>query len=254
MKTEDFRQKNRLVDGGHQTKAPVTITYASMVSCEAVHLALTIASLNDLKVIVGDVLNAYITAPVKKKMWTLLGPEFGYDAGKSAIIVHALYGLKSAGAAFQAHFASFMRQMGYPSCNADPNLWLKAMTRPDNNVCYYVYILCYVDDILCIHHDPMSVMNEINGYLPLKPSSVGNRDIYLGAKLTQTPLPNEVMVWGLSPSKYFVQAVKNCQIHLTEKLNGKYLILVKVDNLFPADYDPSTDLSDIVDPEYLSFY
>ncbi len=72
VKMEDFRQKARLVDGGHQTKAPVTITYTSVVSCETVHLALTITSLNDLKVKVGDVLNAYITAPVKEKVWTFL--------------------------------------------------------------------------------------------------------------------------------------------------------------------------------------
>jgi hypothetical protein len=100
VKTEDFRQKARLVAGGHRTKAPATITYASVVSRETVRLALTIASLNDLKIKVGDVLNAYITTPVKEKVWTVLGPEFGHDAGKSAIIVCALYRLKSAGAAF----------------------------------------------------------------------------------------------------------------------------------------------------------
>ncbi len=168
--------------GGHRTEAPATITYASVVSHETVHLALTIASLNDLKVKVGDVLNAYITALVKEKVWTILGSEFGHDTGRSAVIVRALYRLKNAGAAFQAHLASFMRQMGYSSCKADPDLWLKAMTRPEDNVHYYAYILCYVDDILCIHHNPMSVMSEINGYLPLKPSSVGDPDISLGAK------------------------------------------------------------------------
>jgi hypothetical protein len=56
--------------------------------------------LNDLEVKVGDVLNAYITAPVKEKVWTILGPKFGHDSGKSDIIVCAFYGLKSAGAAF----------------------------------------------------------------------------------------------------------------------------------------------------------
>ncbi len=86
--------------GGHLTKAPATITYASVVSRETVRLALTFASLNDLKGKVGNIRNAYITAPVKEKVWTILGPEFGLDSGKSAIIVHALYGLKSAGAAF----------------------------------------------------------------------------------------------------------------------------------------------------------
>ncbi len=80
-----------------------------------------------------------------------------------------------------------MRQMGYTFCKADPDLWLKAVTRPEDNVRYYAYILCYVDDILCIvHHHPMSVMKEIIGYLPLKPSSVGNPDIHLGAKLKET--------------------------------------------------------------------
>ncbi len=119
---------------------------------------------------------------------------------------------------------------------------------------YYAYILCYVDYILCIHHDPMSVMNEMNGYLPLKPSSVGDPDIYLGAKLKQTRLPNGVMAWGLSPSKYIVQAVKNCQLHLTDKLNGKYSIPARANNLFSVDYDPSIDLSNILDPECSSFY
>ncbi len=186
VKMEDFRQKARLVAGGHFTKAPATITCASVVSRETVHLALTFASLNDLEVKVGDVLNAYITAPVKEKVWTILGPEFRLDSGKSAIIFCALYGLKSAGVAFRAHLASFMRQMGYTSCKADPDLWLKAVTRPEDNVHYYAYILCYVDNTLCTHHDPMSVMGEINKYLPLKPSSVGDPDIYLGAKLKET--------------------------------------------------------------------
>jgi hypothetical protein len=62
------------------------------------------------------------------------------------------------------------------------------------------------------------------------------------------------MAWGLSPSKYTVQEVKNCQIHLTEKSNGKYSIQARADNPFPVDYDPSTDLFDILDPECLSFY
>jgi hypothetical protein len=39
----------------------------------------------------------------------------------------------------------------------------------------------------------MSVMGEINKYLPLKPSSVGNPDICLGTKLKETRLPNGVM-------------------------------------------------------------
>jgi hypothetical protein len=101
--------------------------------------------------------------------------------------------------------------MGYMSCKVDPDLWYKAETRPTDNFRYNAYILCYVDDILCMHHDPMTILARINGYMPLKPSSVGDPDIYLGTKLKQTRLPNGVWAWGLSPSKYVAQAVKNCQ-------------------------------------------
>ena len=110
------------------TEAPATITYASVVARDTVRLALRLAVLNYLDVKVGDVLNAYITAPVTKKIWTVFGPEFGTDAGKRAVIVRTLYGLKSAGAAFRAHLAACMREIGFTSCLADPDLWYKEMT------------------------------------------------------------------------------------------------------------------------------
>jgi hypothetical protein len=48
----------------------------------------------------------------------------------------------------------------------------------------------------------MTVLNSINGYMPLKPSLVGDPDIYLGAKLRMTQLDNGIWACGLSPSKY----------------------------------------------------
>jgi hypothetical protein len=38
----------------------------------------------------ADIENAYLTSPITEKFWTVLGPEFGYDAGKRALIVRAL--------------------------------------------------------------------------------------------------------------------------------------------------------------------
>ena len=138
---EDFRRKAWLVAGGHMTTAPATITYASVVTRETMHISLTLAALNDLQVKCGDVENAYITAPVREKIWTILGPEHGEDAGKKAIIVRALYGLKSSGAAFRAHLCKCMHSLGYKSCLADPDLWLKAQVDDYGNE-YYSYILC----------------------------------------------------------------------------------------------------------------
>ena len=112
VKMENFRRKARFVAGGHMTEAPATITYASIVSCESVWIALTLAALNGLEVKTADIENAYLTAPVNKKIWCTLGPEFGSDTGKPAIVVCSLYGLKSAGAAFCNHLANCMQHLG----------------------------------------------------------------------------------------------------------------------------------------------
>ena len=254
VKMEDFRRKARLVAGGHMTEAPPTMTYASVVSRETVRIALTLAALNDLEVKCGDVLNAYLTAPVLEKVWTVLGPEFGEDAGRKALIVRALYGLKSAGAAFRAHLAKGMRQMGYTSCLADPDLWMKAEVRPDDGFEYYSYILCYVDDILVINHDAMKVIKRIDKYMTIKPSSMGDPDIYLGAKLSKMKMNNNVWCWGLSPSKYVQEAVNNCKKHLTEEYHGKYTMPKKAPNPFPYSYEPEMDTSDVLLPDLASYY
>jgi hypothetical protein len=108
IEIEDFQRKARMVAGGHMTGAPMIMTYAGMVSHEIICIALTLAALNVLEVKAANILNAYISAPIKEKAWCALGPEFGPNAGKSTIIVCALYSLKSAGAAFHAHLADCM--------------------------------------------------------------------------------------------------------------------------------------------------
>ena len=116
IKMEYFRRKARYVAGGHATVAPPTLTYASVVSQESVRIALTLAALNDLEVKTSDIQNAYLTAPCSEKFWTTLGSEFGPDlAGKKAIVVRALYGLKYSGASFRNHLVECMRNLGYLS-------------------------------------------------------------------------------------------------------------------------------------------
>ncbi|KAL7483917.1 hypothetical protein ACHAW6_009560 [Cyclotella cf. meneghiniana] len=79
------------------TKAPATLTYASVMSRETVRIALLVAALKDVHIWAADVLNAYITVPCRKKICTTLVKEFGDDCSRKAIIVQALYGLKSSG-------------------------------------------------------------------------------------------------------------------------------------------------------------
>ena len=84
---------------------------------------------------------------------------------------------------------------------------------------YYAYILlCYIDNILSIHHDAMSILTLINNLLPFKPSSVGDPDTYIGTTLEQTQLANGTWAWGMSPSKYVQQATLNLPDALKEAL------------------------------------
>ena len=122
IKMKDFRCKFRLVAGGQITKPPATIMYASVVSRETVRIALMIATLNDLDKKLGDIFNAYIQASVTEKLWTTLSPEFSKDARKTAAIISAIYGVKSAGAAFRRLLARCMESIGYQSCKADPDV------------------------------------------------------------------------------------------------------------------------------------
>jgi hypothetical protein len=77
VKMEDFRCKARFVAGGHNTDTPHAMSYASVVSRESVITALTLAPLSDLDVKMADIENAFLTAPITEKVWTVLGLEFG---------------------------------------------------------------------------------------------------------------------------------------------------------------------------------
>jgi len=253
IKMEDFRRKSRYVAGGHTVDAPATLTYASVVSRETVRIALTMAALNDLQVKASDIQNAYLTAPCSEKVWLRVGTEFGPNAGKRAIIVRALYGLKSAGSSFRNHLADCMDTLGYKSCLADPDLWYKPMVRPDDGFEYYAYMLLYVDDCLSVHHDAMSALNELDYYFKMKEGSIGDPDIYLGGKLRKMKLANGVLAWSISPSKYIQEAVKNVEAYLAKNYNDRKL-LKRAPTPFENDYAPEMDTTPELNADQASYY
>ena len=64
--------------------------------------------LNNREVKAADILNSYVMALNREKMWKVFSPEFGDDAVKFATIIRVLHGLKSAGVSFRAHLVQFM--------------------------------------------------------------------------------------------------------------------------------------------------
>ena len=126
-----------------------------------------------------------------EKVWTTLGSEFSKDAEKTAVIIIALSGLKSAGAAFRSHLAKCMEPLGCQPCKTDPDLWFKPEIRPENEVKYYSSLLCYVNGILCTQHNADAVLELLHKSFPLK-LGFGYPDMYLGAMLCKIRLNNGV--------------------------------------------------------------
>jgi hypothetical protein len=252
MKMEDFRRKAWFVAGGHTTDAPHVVTYASFASRESVRISLTLAALNDLDFMMGDIENAYLAAPITEKVCTVLDPEFGDDAGKQALIVRALYGLNSAGAAFSNHLASCMDHLGWKPCLSDRDLWMKEETHPDDGVKYWAYILIYVDDILYVHHDPGTSLAHIDKYFKMKPGSIMEPTFYLGAKLKKTVMPTGVVDWGMRSSKYVQAAVQNVQEYLKE--NGDRKLKKKASAPFEETYRAAIDESPVLGPEVANYF
>jgi hypothetical protein len=139
---------------------------------------------------------------------------FAPDQGKKALIVRALYGLKGSGASYRNHVSDCMGHLQYEPCKADPDLWMKPMTRPEDDFQCYAYVLIYVDDILAIGHDAMTQLNKIDQHFNLKKRLMGDPDIYLGSRLRRVVLPNGVESWLMSPTKYVAESVKNVERYL----------------------------------------
>ena len=218
----DLTRKSRLVAGGHRHKdVPSYETYSSVVSRDSVRIMLTIAALNNLNLLAADIGNAYLNAPNKERVHITCGPElFGPDAeGRTAIIVRALYGLKTAGNAWRHHFSTFIRnELGYQSTKADDDVYRKARVRADGTT-YYSYIIVYVDDILCCDVDPLPTMQRINEGFRLKNNTIEVPKLYLGTDVRQWTYTNEkgcdAKCWALGSESYLKEAIRVCEKLMT---------------------------------------
>ena len=164
-----------MVAGGHRNKdVPAYATYSSVVSRESVRLGLLIAAVNGLDILAADIGNAYLNAPCREKVHVHVGEElFGKaNVGKIAIIVRALYGLKSAGASWRRHLSETIQaELGFNPTKADPDVYLKPSKKLDGTK-YYSYLIVYVDDILSIDTNPKIVIDKIGEYFKVKDGSV----------------------------------------------------------------------------------
>jgi hypothetical protein len=110
-----------------------------------------------------------------------------------------------------------------------------------------------VDDILCLHHDPGSPLEKLDEYLKIKERSIHVPTFYLGAKLKKTVLPNGVVAWGMSSSKFVQSGVQNVKEYMAA-LPGDQKLMKKASGPFTGGYKPELDESPELDPTRANFY
>jgi hypothetical protein len=249
----DFARKARYVAGVHRTDPPKAITYSSVVSWESVRIALLLAGLNDLEIRLTDIGNAYLTAPITEKCYVVAGDEFGHQLkGRVLKIVRALYGLKSAGAAFHAHLASVLwNQLHFKPCEADPDVWMRAAVKPDGTKYYKYYVLCYVDDVMIISAKPDEIADELKAHFVLKEVLDPGQECqcYLGAMTGKYISADGSQAWyHMSAKEYLSKVIPVVEAVWDEKLYKK------VSSPLPANYHPELDTTPLLSEDDAQLY
>ena len=202
---------------------PERTTFAGVVSRESVRIIFVYAALNGIAIYAADILNAHLQAPSSQRDYIICGPEFGLEnIGRIALIHRALYGGKTAGKDFRNHLRSCMGHLGFKSCSADRDVWMRPAEKADGSK-YYEFVLLYVDNTLVMSENAERILrDEIGRYFELKEESIGPPDIYLGCMVRKVTLENDQEAWSFSSSQYVRTAVQNVEEYLNEHGNGRW--------------------------------
>ena len=122
---QDLRRKARLVIQGFKVDPRDLSTRSTVVKGISVRLLDVIAHRDKLRILTGDIGNAFIQAPTKEKVYTVCkGKEWGEYKDCVAIIKKALYGLTTSAAQWRNLFADFLRKLGFIPTRYDRDVWL----------------------------------------------------------------------------------------------------------------------------------
>lgn len=181
----------------------------------------------------------------------IAGSEFGPDEGKAYLVVRALCGLKSASFSFRSFMAEKLSDLGFQSTLADPDVWIRAATKPDGET-YYEYVLMYVDDILAVScAAPQTILEEVQKMFKLKNDKIEPPEFYLEAKLQEKPL-NGFNCWTITSQDYVKAAVANVEEALENK--GRPFPTGKLDTPMSISYTPELDATTELDADDVTFY
>ena len=98
---------------------------------------------------------------------------------------------------------------------------MKANVKPDSFK-YWEYVLCYVDDLLVLSHEPKQIMDFLETRYALKKGSVKEPDEYLGGRVEKFSIQDRdqtTKAWSISPDLYVKRAIAEveCELSLNQQ-------------------------------------
>lgn len=147
--------------------------------------------------------------------------------------------------------AASLREGGFFSSRGDPDVWMRPAMK-ENGDKYYEYVLCYVDDILCISAKPKAIMEYLQSKYTLKNGTVKEPDTYLGVDIKKMYIdssddPTKVR-WGMSSETYVKRVLEN-----ELQAAGKRLS-TKASTPLASGYRPELDVSPELDDKRATYY
>ena len=88
--------------------------------------------------------------------------------------------------------------MGYIPSYSDPDLWLQIAVKLEGFE-YYEYIICYINNVLCVSHNPHKLAKIIQLEFKLKDKKIVFPEVYLGASLYKMKLESGNFFWTMFP-------------------------------------------------------
>ena len=107
---------------------------------------------------------------------------------------------------------------------------------------HYDMVLVYVDDILIFAKEPKMTMDELGKFYELKPESVREPNIYLGADMENVQLPSGKVEWAMGSKSYVKNAVKVVEALIAED-DPEAKLKSTARNPFPSGYKPELDVT-----------
>ena len=210
----------------------------------------------------ADISNAYLNAECAENVCFKAGSEFGDRKGQWVVARRSLYGLKSAGASFNAHLARCLEHdLEFVSSKGDRDVWMRtAVKESDGSECYKC-VCTYVDDVLVTSERPEEVMKVLAGVYKLKGVAGNPEDepweepkTHLGADIVRAKNSRGSTYFLMGSETYIENALKSTQHELDNEglvsVAGRGLELNKMAKApFPSGCRPELDASAILEPK-----